>query len=465
MAKNVLLLNNFHLGGIADSKYSGIPNSLASLVGCNLHGEPGVLKVNQALVKESGSTIDDAISRIVACSDGKSYFFGRITGKIWSRTSGGVYTLETTNTNGATLNALEFDGYIYYASFTKLGRVAVGAAWSTRNDNFATFTNGNALYHPMFVKNQVLYIGDGYLVAQVDVGVFTANALDIEKRYIIKSLGEYEADLLIGTFVSTNVNEARIFRWNTVSVSFTNDDGAPEQGVNCFIPCDNFILAQVGQKGNLYTYNGADIEQFKRMQGDWSNTNQAFVNSDAVCNFNGLPLFGLSNYSGNPALQGVYSFGAYSSNYPKILNLEYVLSTAHLSNIEITAMAYVGNDVLVAWKDTNSGTTYGVDKIDWNNKYSGAYFETRILTLDRMNGKDIAVKIAYRSLPNGTTITLEKNVNNAGYISVNLLKDSDKSLFMNDVMVSGAGSVQFKISMTASGNNAPEIECCEISYQ
>ncbi len=465
MAKqNILTLSNFHLGGIADSEYSGIANSLAAIVGCNLHSETGVLKVNQALVKESGTTVDNAVSKIVVCSDGNSYLFDRTAGKIWKRTSAGTYSLEATNANGAILNAFEHQGYIYYASATKLGRWQIGSAWATRSDSWATFTNGNSTYHPMFVKNQVLYIGDGYLVAQVDNNIFTANALDLETKYIVRSLGEVEADLLIGTYVNTNVNEAHIFRWNTIQVSYTNDDGAPEIGVNCFLKTDNYVLVQVGQKGNLYTYNGAQLEQFKRILGDWSSTNQAFVNSEAVCSFNGLPLFGLSNGSGNPCLQGVYSFGSASSNYPKVLNLEYVISTGHTSNVEITAMAIAGNDLLVAWKDTTSGTAYGVDKIDWNNKYASAYFTTRTLTIDRTNNKDFGVKIAYRSLPTGTSIALFVNKNNAGFVSVPLLKDAVRNLYMTDTKIVGAGSIKLKISLTTSANLAPEIEQVEVSF-
>lgn len=463
--QSVLLLKDFHLGGIADSKYSGIANSVAALVGFNLHAEPGILKVNQALIKESGSTVDDAVSKIITCSDGNSYLVGRTAGKIWQRTSLGVYSLVATNANGATLNIEEYAGYLYYASATKLGRWQIGSAWGTRNDNFATFLNGNSSFHPMFVKNQVLYIGDGNVVAQVDAGVFSNNALDVDKRYIIKSFGEIDNDLLIGTFINVNVNQARVFRWNTISISFTNDDGAPEIGVNAFLPSDNFVLAQVGNKGNLYTYNGSQLEQFKRIAGDWSSTNQAFVNPDAACNLNGLPLFGLSNSLGNPALQGVYSFGSYSSNYPRVLNLEYILSTAHSSNIEITAMAVAGNDVLVAWKDNNGGPTYGVDKIDWNNKFSSPYLETRVLMLDRMNGKDMRVKIAYRSLPTNTSITLSSNINNAGYGSNEALEqDTIHNLFQTTARISGAGTVQFKIGCTTSGNTAPEIEAIEIYY-
>jgi len=461
-----ILLNNFHLGGISDSGYSGIPNSLASIVGCDLHSEPGVLKCSQALTKDSGATVDDSISKIVVCSDTKAYHFGKTAGKIWSRTTGGAWALEATNANpGGILNAKEYDGYIYYAGPNWLGRVAVGAAWGTRVDSWKAFLSGNANYHPMFIKNNVLYIGDGHYVAQVDAGVFTDNALpSLENKYIVESLGEVDSDLLIGCNVHTIVAEAKVFRWNTIQISYTNDDNAPENGVNCFLPVDNYVLLQAGQKGNLYTYDGSQMSQFKRIPGNWTSTNRAKVFSEAAVNYSGLPLFGLSNDNGNPALQGVYSFGSYSANYPKVLTLEYVISTGNTSNIEIGAIAIQGNDILVSWKDSNGGTSYGVDKVDWSNKRSGAYFETRVITTDRMNAKNMKLKIAYRSLPANTSITLQKKINNGAYTNVTLLNEALKSYYSTDVNVSDANTAQFKITMVGSGNNAPEIEAVEIVF-
>lgn len=464
MPNQSFTLNNFFLGGIADSAYTGIAGSMAEIVGFDIHSEPGVLKVNQKLVKESGSTVDEEVSKVVVCSDGKSYLFGKSTGKIWSRTSGGVYALEATNANGATLNAIEYNGYVYYASSTKLGRWQLGTAWSTRNDSWATFTNGNASYHPMFIKNIVLYIGDGYLVAQVDDATFTANALDLEKKYIVRSLGEVSNDLLIGAYTSTNVVTTKVFRWNTYSVSFINDDSVPEAGINCFMPTDNFVLVQAGQKGNLYTYNGEQLVQFKRIPGTWTGTNEAFVGSEAAVNYQGLLLFGLSNSSGNPATLGVYSMGSYSSNYPKVLNLEYVISTGNTSNVQITAMAIAGSDVLVAWKDTTSGTVYGVDKIDWSNKFTSPYMSSRVIAIDRMKMKEVRVEIAYRSLPASTTITLQKKVNNGVYTSVTLTKDSSRNMYYTEIDIGGVNTLQLKVGMTVNGNSAPELESIDVLY-
>lgn len=271
-----------NLGGISDSKYQGVANSMYSMVGLDIHSEPGIIKVNQKLVKESGTTVVDFAKTIVPCSDGNTYMFGD-AGNVYKRTSGGTYTVEAT-VSGAIYGAIEFAGYIYYARSGYLGRWQIGTAWSGRNDTYGTFTNGST-YHPMHIQNIVLYVGDKNLVAQVEGGVFTANALDLETQYSITSLGEIGTDLLIGTYTSDNVSKTRIFRWNTWSTSFTSSDAIPETGINSFLSTDNFVLVQAGSKGNLYAYNGESLERFKRIPNDWSGTNSAKVHADASDNY------------------------------------------------------------------------------------------------------------------------------------------------------------------------------------
>lgn len=183
-----------NLGGISDSKYQGVANSMYAMVGLDIHSEPGIIKVNQKLAKESSTTVVDFVKTIVPCSDGNTYMFGD-AGNIYKRTSAGSYSVEAT-VSGAIYGAMEFGGYIYYARQSYLGRWQLGTAWSTRNDTFAAFTNGST-YHPMHVANIVLYIGDKNLVAQVEGGVFTADALDLETQFNITALGEIGTDLLI----------------------------------------------------------------------------------------------------------------------------------------------------------------------------------------------------------------------------------------------------------------------------
>ena len=360
---NILGIKNINLGGLADSQFQGQANSVAEIVGLDIHSEPGIVKVNQKLSKESGGTVDDIVKSILPCSDGNTYLFGSTNGKIWKRTSAGSYSLEATASPAAgtvgIIDAYEYQGYIYYSMQSRLGRVAVGAPtdWTTRSDSWSTFGNTDADFHPMKEVNQVLYIGDAQDLAQVDAGVFSASALDFASPYRVKSLGQILTDILVGSFVNTYRVLTQIFRWNTWSTdSFQSSDEIPEIGINCFLKTDNFVLVNAGRKGNLYFYNGVQLDQFKRIPGDWSGANEAQIHPNATCNMYGIPLFGLSNISGNPAKQGIYSLGGYDRNYPKVLNLEWFISTGRYAGIDIGAIELVGTALLVSWKEQNTIT-------------------------------------------------------------------------------------------------------------
>lgn len=458
-------IKNINLGGIADSDYLGIEGSVAEIVGLDIHSEPGVIKVNQKLTKESGSTVDDLVKARVACSDGKTYFFGSTNGKIWSRTSGGTWTLEATASPAAgsagILDAREYQGYIYYAMQSRIGRVAVGAAWSTRNDSWATFTKTDASFHPMKEVNLVLYIGDANLVAQVDAGTFSANALDIAAPLRIKSLGRAGTDLLIGTYIADNITETQIIRWNTWSVSFSSSDPIPEVGINAFLETDNLILVNAGVKGNIYQYDGTNLDTYKQIKGTWDNsTNQGYVHPNATLNFHGTPLMGLSNVSGNPATLGVYSIARSNRNYPYVLATEYLLSNGHSSNVEIGCIVGAGNVFLVSWKDTTSGTTYGVDVLDLTAKATTAYFTTRVIAADRSKLLNHGlVYVPYRLLPTGTSIKIYAKVNNGSMTEITDTEVDTQRVSVNTkVDVNDASKVQLKVALVASSNDAPEIE-------
>lgn len=463
-------IKNLNLGGIADSDYLGGENSVAEMVGLDIHSEAGIIKVNQKLTKDSGSVVDDFVKASVSCSDGNTYHFGSTNGKIFKRASNGTWTNEATAAPAAgavgILGAMEYQGYIYYAMQSRLGRWQIGTAWSTRNDSWATFTNTDADFHPMRIVNLVLYIGDKNYVAQVDNVTFSANALDIKSPLRIKSLGQMSTDLLIGTYVADNVNKTEIIRWNTWSVSFSVSDPIPETGVNAFLDTDNYIIVNAGTKGNLYMFNGTSLEEYKTVKGLYTGTKKGYVHPNATFNFNGMPLFGFSNVSGNPANQGVYSLARTNRNYPFVLNLEYAISTGNLSGVDIGTITPISADqFLVSWKDTTGGTTYGIDVLDLSNKASVAYFITRVIQAERSKIVNYGiVNSCYRSLPTGTSIEVRKKVNGdvAFSSAITSRVDAKRMLVATQVDINDASRLQTKVNLVASVNDAPELEVVEI---
>lgn len=480
MPNSLIDIADVNLGGLSDSDYQGGKNSLAKIVGLDIHNEPGIIKVSQDLEADgdSDSVVTERVKVIVPCTDDEVYMFSQESGKIWKRDTGGgapVYTLEATAAPAAGqadhLDAIEFNGYIYYAMEDRLGRWQVGTAWGSRNDNFGTFTNGSTEFHPMHIKNNVLFIGDGNLVAQVDsAGVFTANALDLDSKFTVTALGEIQNDLLVGTRIANNGHECKIFRWDTYSTSWNSDDTVPEFGITAFIPFDNFVVAYAGVRGNIYSYDGLQLRKIKKVQGSFGllTGGTAEVRFRAVAYINGLPLFGLSNVSGNPALQGIYAFGGYSDGYPNVLSLQYPIDSTLLDDLTVTAMAVphdagavTGDELLVAWY---SGSNQGIYKLR-TNKYDTAYLETRVLRPNRIELKEFRVYVPYRSLPEGTSITIKKKVNNGAWETMNSVVDDQRNIIETDAEdVGEAATLQIRVEFGILNNDAPEIEGVQLVF-
>ncbi|KKL89138.1 hypothetical protein LCGC14_1917670 [marine sediment metagenome] len=455
-----------NINGQADSKFSGIAGSVAESVGLDLHSTPGLTKVRQALTKSSGSTVDRLPKIAISASNGYSFWFSDSTGKIWARTSGGTWSLAHTTTPAAgtafCLGAAEYNGYIYWATQSRLHRIAIANAdgsWASEAEDWATFEVTDTDWHPMAKQDLSLFIGDGNQVASVNEnGTFNGNALDIKTPLRIKAMIPFEIDVLIGTYVADTVNRTEVIRWDGVSPTWNTSDPIEEVGINAFIRDDNYVYANAGKLGNIYFYNGEQLLPYKRIPGDYSGTNTVELYPHSTANFKGVPIYGLSDVFGAGAKHGVYSLGSYSRDYPKVMDLSWVISPDKVSgDLEIGAILVLGNYLTVAWRDAS---TYGVDVISYNAKYASAYFETRMLFQDQ---RDILktlgeVSAFYDSLPANCGFTISYKINNGSYIAMTDVDDTKLNAIRAELSVNEIGSLQIKVAFDVSGNNAPTME-------
>jgi len=474
--KPTIPISEFNKGGLADSKWSGVANSFYKLTGVDPHSSPGLLKVAQKMTKMSGTTVTEFCKERVVSSNGRVYFFSSESGKIWEIDSAGSITLVLTTTAAAgevkCLGACEYQGYIYWATQSRLHRIlatdAEGASeWAANKAlNWATFTKTDLLFHPMYVNtgNQVLYIGDANYVAQVDAGTFSAMALDMVAPYRVKSLGQIGTDLLVGTWVSDTITQTQIFRWNTWSVSFTSSDTIPEVGINAFIPTDNFVIVQAGLAGNLYSYDGERLKLYKKIPGDYSPTKYGSVGPSAIGNLNGDILMGFSNGLGDPADSGVYRMASYDAKYPLIMDFPYPISERSgtdlvVTGVEIGAIAVSGFNVYVSWRHTVGATiTIGIDKLDYSNKLEKAYLETRVIHVKREEFSTVdSVMFAYQEMPTSCDLDVYLSKNYAAYVLMDHKVDTAR-LIINGEQGDEVSVLQVKLAFTVSGNTAPAIE-------
>lgn len=461
--------------GLSDNKWSGISGACYKLIGLDIHSVPGITKVQQKLTKESGDTVTELVKWAVTVSTGESFWFSADSGKIWRRSTAGAWLLVHTTTPAAgeakCLGAKEYDGYLYWATQSRLHRIAMADAHATlanwtanAAEDWATFAVTDADYHPMAEQDLTMFIGDGNQVASVNSsGTFDNNALDINPPLRISAMIDYELDVLIGTITSTEVAKTQVIRWDCVSTSWNTSDPIDEPGINAFIRDDNFVYVQAGKKGSIYFYNGEQLEPYQVIPGDYTGTNAAIVYAGSVASFQRRPIFGLSNSSGNPTQQGVYQLGAYSRNYPKVLDLSWPISTGTLTSISVGAILVVngGSDILVAWKD---GSSYGVDKIDYTARYGSAYLETVVLAQEKRADKKTfqEASVLYAARPASTGFVISYDVNNSGsYTEMTMVNDTTMNAESGKAGVD-CGSLQLKVAFTSSGNSTPEMEALDV---
>ena len=466
--------------GLANSKWSGVAGSFAESVGIDGHSNPGTITVHQKLTKESSTIVTAFVKIAVTVSTGESFWFSSTDGKIWRRSNASpgvwllVYTTAPVAGTAGCSGAMEYNGFLYWATQSRLHRISMATAiataanWTTNAvPDWATFAVTDADFHPMAIQDLTLFIGDANRIVSVNsAGTFNNNALDIKTPLRIKTITDFEIDLLIGTYVADTINRTEIIRWDCVSRSWNTSDRIEEVGINAFIRDDNYIYVNAGRAGNIYFYNGETLQPFKKIPGTYSDTQYGTIHPGAVANFKGIPVFGFSNGAGNPAKQGVYSFGSYSRDYPKVLDLSWPLSTGTMATLEIGTILVNDFQLLVSWKD---GSTYGVDAFDLvsPSKYASAYFETTMLAQDK---RDVLktlrnVSAFYNSLPANTGITFSYSVNGASYIALTSVTNAVLNEIQTQLSVDSIGSLQIKCSFTISGNTAPVVEAISVDIE
>lgn len=381
------------------------------------HSVIGTLRCQLALTSDSTTPNEACIA--ATAPNGDVYFFSTASGKTWKRTAAGVYSLVNTNANGAHLGALYYNGYIYYATSTKLGRTDL----STFSDTFQTFTI-TATYRPMEVVNLTLFIGNGKYVSSVNSsGTFTDNALDLPSNYIITALSEFESYLLIGTIIGTNVSKSKAFMWDTYSSSWTIEDSVDEIGINCFIKADGILFAQCGTEGNVYYWSGKTMEKYKQIRG--VTTAVAPYNSTILA---GKPLFAVGTK--------IYSIFRKDRDLPYAITHEYTLTTGTTASIgEAIGKLFVSTGSNI---DT-IGTSYATGKI------------TIPVTSSSLEG----FVVDYESMPSGCSLGLETNINESGWVSETFTKDTTNLQYVLQDGVTFDGTQKFgQVRVTLNPNGA-----------
>lgn len=115
-------------------------------------------------------------------------------------------------------------------------------------------------------------------------------------------------------------------------------------------------------------------------------------------------------------------------------------------------------DTSVSQSGVHTASVVGIDKLDWSNKLNGAFFETRVITVKREEFANFSKFIAsYALLPTSTAIAIAYSKNYAAYVDTGAIVDAMHNTVYSDKGAE-ATTLQVRITETASGNTAPEIE-------
>ena len=349
---------------------------------------------------------------------------------------------------------------IYYCNENILFAVPVDKidSWADNIEVIGSFKNGDDTYHPMIKQKSELYIGDDNVIAKIDVnGIFNQETLfNIKSPERIQVLSTFDTDILVGI---KDVNKAKVLRWDTLSQFWSAGDDVWESGINAFIKDDNYTYISAGDYGRIYFYNGEKLELFKRIPGNFSTTKTAKVRGQSFGFIDGHTIFGLSNVSGNPTEQGIYGLGGYDSKYPKALSLDYPVPAGDLNGVSLGAIIVNNQDMYVSYKTADD---VGIAKIDYSNKYNGAYLETMQLTsLVERDDDSIVERIVadYVSMPDDTSIAIStKTKYDTTYTAQDLIVDEDKMSVRTKNNIPKISSLQVKLEITTSENDSPKIE-------
>ncbi len=227
---------------------------------------------------------------------------------------------------------------------------------------------------------------------------------------------------------------------------------------------DGTVLIMAGKQGHIYQLTGLDtatvkIKAIPRIEK--SKTIEVYPGS--MTNYQGAIRFGLSSGTSATAERGVYSWTSTDKNYPKVLNMDYAISTATTTGTTLKIGALLAantTDLFIGWRDSSS---YGVDLVDGTGVQAVALYETLVHDAGQpfriKYYRNFKITLA-KALATGEVITLYYKKNRGSWTSMGTLDySSDGAIYVKrfkpDIK---ARELEIKLAFACSGSTAPEVD-------
>ena len=347
-------------GGKSDYSDRGIYGSFKASKNLDIRGTEDVLTCNYALVADgtgasgADTIVTDLINFWVNATDGNTYAFGD-TGKIYKRTSAGVWSNVYTDTDGEITGAYEwFDpttSYLYWTTSTKLHRkVLPGTNWTTDVDATTasvaasgTLTVSDTPHNGALVSiGSIVYtfrtaLSSPTIANEVLIGANAEAAIDnlVKAITLAATIG---TNYSIGTEVHPTVTAAKATASTMTVTAKTVGDGG--NSIITVPQGDHLAFAQPTLKGGI-TYSA--WPKINLTAATWHTMTQA-NGSLMICNNKLLAMVGYDNSYTNEALKlrpGITSQALIERGNQVLIGGGDGVRESWLSTWEQTAMSWI----------------------------------------------------------------------------------------------------------------------------
>lgn len=274
----------------------------------------------------------------------------------------------------------EYHYHLYDSAGSTTVLVDTTGTYSTMFFKTVTPVLADAQYHTCKEFSNLLLVGNGNFLATIDDSeVYDTERLQFPRNEAVRDI-EVIGDLaLISTWQNndiSSVDNGYVYLWDGVSptyIQFIKSSGQINAMANDG-GTDLRVIA--GDDGQIRYYNGA-LPLMRRIK-DIERNATIEVYPNAISTWQGYTVFGISDGTSTEVQRVVYIYGRKDNDYPISLNPAFPVSTGVTdSNIQVGLVKGVSEDKLfVSWKDTSSGTVYGVDNIDNTEDQASVYFRT-----------------------------------------------------------------------------------------
>ncbi len=419
--KDISLLINAPEKGIARSPHVGYGN----VVNLDLDTEPGVVQLNNILVKKSGTTVTAQLNWLVRHPVTTTEVYGLdVAGSVYKSTDSGATwaVLAGSSATSAHGNGLWiWKNYLFVARDALLDVCGDGTATGISSGNWTLgwkTIDPDVLWHPMLTSknDSKLYGGAGRFIYSLDENTgqtyapgnsatytWTQQALDLPVYYRIKCIGELGNNLIMGTWQGTNIYDIRIsdiFPWDRASVSFGQPIQMNDYGVHAMININDVLYVLAGINGTISKTDGVNTIIIGQLPQNLSGGKYLEFYPGAIMSYKNKLFFGVGQ-GGSTAISGMGVYSLSQTGRGNVLNLEHTISTLNdgsTNPLKPSALLPISRDTcLVGWRDN---TSYGIDLTSntsyaYTTDYSG-YFESPLFVVGDIDFLVSFLKIQFR---------------------------------------------------------------------